>query len=117
MGWFSRGPRTKVSADEARELLKGTAVLVDVRESSEWRAGHAPLALHIPLDKVPSSMKRLHPDRTVIVVCRSGARASRAVHQLRKAGLDAVNLKGGMHAWERAGGSVIRDGGQPGRVI
>jgi rhodanese-related sulfurtransferase len=117
MGWFSRGPRTKVDARDALELLKGDAVLVDVREPSEWRAGHAPLATHIPLAKVGTAMKRLPKGRPVIVVCRSGRRATNAVNDLRKAGFDALNLKGGMHAWQQAGGAVVRDGGNPGMVV
>lgn len=117
MSWFGRGPKTGVSASAALDLLKGNAVLVDVRDAKEWRAGHAPLATHIPLDRLATSLNRLRRDRSVIVVCRSGTRASRAVADLRKAGFEAVNVRGGMGAWEQAGGSVVRDGGQPGRVI
>ena len=117
MSWLSHGPRTKVDAHEALELLKGDAVLIDVREADEWRAGHAPIATHIPLSRVGTAMKRLPQGRPVIVVCRSGRRSSNAVNDLRRAGYDALNLSGGMHAWQQAGGAVVREGGNPGMVI
>lgn len=106
-----------MDAAEAIELVRADAVLLDVREPQEWRAGHAPLATHIPLGRVATAGSRLPRAGTVIVVCRSGSRASGAVRQLRTAGVNAVNLRGGMLAWERAGGAVVRDGARPGRVI
>ena len=90
-------------------------VLLDVRERDEWAAGHAPGALHIPLGA-------LHPDAvpagaSVMCVCRSGRRSGEATSILRAAGIDAVNVTGGMNAWLAAGLPVIRDDGQPGTVI
>jgi rhodanese-related sulfurtransferase len=52
----------------------------------------------------------------VIVVCRSGARASTAAQTLRDAGIEAVNLRGGMRAWESAGGRLVGKGNRPGIV-
>jgi rhodanese-related sulfurtransferase len=117
MNWLSHGPKTRVDAHEALELLKGNAVLVDVREPDEWRAGHAPVATHIPMARVGASMTRLPRGRPVIVVCRSGRRSLSAVKEMREAGHDALNLSGGMQAWQQAGGAVVRDGGTPGMVI
>lgn len=115
MGWFRRS--ASIDAAEAMVRVRSDAALLDVREPSEWRAGHAPLATHIPLDRLATAGSRLPKAETVIVVCRSGRRATTAVRQLRSRGLNAVNLRGGMVAWERAGGSVVRDGGRPGRVV
>jgi rhodanese-related sulfurtransferase len=90
-------------------------VLLDVREDDEWAAGHAPGATHVPLlrlatDSVPAGA-------TVLCVCRSGARSGRAAEALRGAGIDAVNVAGGMKAWAAAGLPVVRDDGRRGRVV
>jgi len=92
------------SAQEAHEALKlRQAVLIDVREPREWKAGHAPGAKSLPLSNLSARVGELSPDHRYIVVCRSGSRSRSATAQLRKAGFDAVNLKGGMRGWRRAG--------------
>jgi rhodanese-related sulfurtransferase len=92
------------SAPEAHEALRQRrAVLLDVREPREWRAGHAPGAKNVPLARLGSRIAELPAGRTYIVACRSGSRSRRAAAQLQRAGLTALNLKGGMHAWQRAG--------------
>jgi rhodanese-related sulfurtransferase len=95
-------------------LARGEAVLLDVREPEEWAAGHAPRAEHLPLAQVhPGAV----PDgRTVITVCRSGGRSSRAAELLAGAGVPVHNLAGGMTAWAEAGLPVITDEGQRGAV-
>lgn len=98
-----------VDVGEARRLLDDGALLLDVRRDDEWRAGHAPDARHIPLDQLTVRAGEVPSDRPVVAVCRSGARSGRATRLLRGAGLDVVNLAGGMQAWARAGGDVVRD--------
>jgi rhodanese-related sulfurtransferase len=88
------------------------AVIIDVREPSEWIAGHAPNAVHIPLGELPSRLDEL-PDTdaaAVAVTCRGGGRSSRAVAWLTQQGFDVVNLEGGMKAWEAAGTKLDGDG-------
>ena len=96
-----------VDPDGAQELLGDGALLVDVRERSEWDAGHAPKAKHHPLGGLRESMGDLPVERTLVVVCRSGNRSARATKLLSKAGYDAVNLSGGMMAWQAAGQPVV----------
>jgi rhodanese-related sulfurtransferase len=92
------------SAVEAHEAARRReAVILDVRERREWKAGHAPGAKSIPLSTLASRLGELAPDRRYVAVCRSGSRSRSATAQLRKAGLDVVNLKGGMYGWRRAG--------------
>jgi rhodanese-related sulfurtransferase len=107
---------SSVDAVEARELQRAGAVIVDVRETTEWDAGHAPKAEHHPLGRLSSSMGRLPEGRTLVVVCRSGNRSARATKLLAKAGLDAVNLAGGMSAWKAAGLPVVNSRGKKGSV-
>jgi rhodanese-related sulfurtransferase len=92
------------------------AVLLDVREPDEWAAGHAPDAWFWPLGKLDGVRAELPLDRTIVCVCRSGGRSQRATELLRSWGLLAVNLEGGMQAWEAAGNPVVTDDGSPGRV-
>lgn len=93
-----------VNAREAADLVeRGEAVLLDVREPGEWKAGRAPRAVHIPLDAIGARQGELPRDRRIVTVCRSGGRSSAAARSLRKAGYEVSNLKGGMKAWQRQG--------------
>jgi rhodanese-related sulfurtransferase len=118
-GWLSKlfPQRPQVDPIQARELADQGAILLDVREDAEWRAGHAPKARHIPLHRLPGRVGDLPPGRTVVTICRSGARSARAAALLAREGREAVNLSGGMHAWARAGLPVVASGGRPGRVV
>lgn len=89
-------------------LLADGALLVDVRESTEWRTGHAPRARHIPLARLGAEARRLPQDTPVVVMCASGMRSRGAAAQLRAAGYRATSLSGGLAAWRAAGGSVTR---------
>jgi rhodanese-related sulfurtransferase len=77
MGWFQKmlGGRHGVGPREADDLVRSGAVLLDVREPSEWQAGHAPGARHVPLGKLEAKLGVLPRDRQVVVVCRSGNRS------------------------------------------
>jgi rhodanese-related sulfurtransferase len=98
---FSRPNR--VDARRAAELLeRGEAVVLDVRENVEWKAGRIPGALHIPLARVPARRHELPRDTTIVTVCRSGHRSGLAARRLRHAGYRVENLHGGMKAWARA---------------
>ena len=116
MGWFGSLRVPAVGADEAQQLIDDGAVLLDVREKSEWNAGHAPVAVHVPLGRIDQAPQRLTTGKTVVVVCRSGNRSRQATQALRAQGVEAVNLRGGMHAWAGAGGAVVDRANRPGRV-
>lgn len=97
---------SSVSAARAVELVREGAVLVDVRESHEWKAGHAPQAVHVPLAKIDTAPRRLSANAQVLVVCASGMRSRTGAKKLRAAGFDAASISGGMTAWEQSGGAV-----------
>jgi rhodanese-related sulfurtransferase len=88
------------------------AVILDVREHDEWEAGHIARALHIPLADVPARLGELPADGEFVVVCRSGGRSARAVAWLAQNGYDAVNLDGGMGAWQAAGRELVSETGE-----
>lgn len=99
-----------VSVTAARQRVDAQgAVLIDVREASEWTSGHAPGAQHIPLGQLAAHYATLPRDREIMLVCQSGARSGVATRMLRQQGFDrAVNVQGGMLAWQRYGLPVVR---------
>ncbi|MEV2278927.1 rhodanese-like domain-containing protein [Nocardiopsis sp. NPDC049922] len=93
------------------------AYLLDVREDDEWRSGHVPGAVHIPLGLLGERAGEIPQDRRVYVVCRVGGRSAQAVMALNQAGWDAVNVAGGMRAWEHAGRDMASESGAEPAVI
>jgi rhodanese-related sulfurtransferase len=81
-----------------------SGVFVDVSEPSEYKTGHIPNALNVPLGTIHQGLPQLdkHKERPVIVVCRTGNRALRGATALRKRGFKTVHvLAGGLAAWEK----------------
>lgn len=82
------------------------ALVLDVREDSEFRDGHITKAKHVPLGQLKSRLPDLekYKGKPIVVVCRTGSRSGHACGVLRKAGFENVsNLAGGISAWEQAG--------------
>lgn len=95
----------EVGAMEATQLINHqNAVVLDVREDSEYYAGHIPHSMHVPLGQLAKHQElEKIKGRPVIALCRSGMRSSHACRVLRKNGFEQVyNLAGGITAWERA---------------
>lgn len=87
---------------EAKEVL-GRAVFLDVREPFEWDAGHIAGSLHIPMGEVAARWEEVPRDGDVVVVCHLGQRSALVAGFLRKHGVAAHNLEGGVEAWAAAG--------------
>ena len=114
---MTRGPAVpEMTATEAADAVAAGAVLLDVREPDEWEAGHAPAAVHVPMAQVQARSGELAADRRIVAVCRSGGRSAAVTEALLAWGFDAVNVAGGMRAWEAAQLPVITADGQPGVV-
>jgi rhodanese-related sulfurtransferase len=100
-----RGGQTGVSVTEAVALInREKGVLVDVGEPQEFQAAHASGARNIPYGQIEGATG-LPKNKTlpVILLCPSGARASRAATLLRKQGHErAVAVLGGTSAWREA---------------
>ncbi|XKK14234.1 rhodanese-like domain-containing protein [Bacillus sp. AC79A.1] len=96
----------EMTAKELEEkLLRKEAVnIVDVREVAEVAEGRIPEACNIPLRLLEFRMHELDKKKEYIIVCRSGGRSGRAVQLLESYGFQAINMIGGMLAWE---GKVI----------
>jgi hydroxyacylglutathione hydrolase len=82
-------------------------MLLDVRQTSEWNAGHLPGARHVELGSV-NDTNRLIPVGPLTIYCEHGGRAMTAASLLEAAGRrDLAVLDGGFDAWSRAGRPVI----------
>jgi rhodanese-related sulfurtransferase len=111
--WPALQPRGKrATALQVTQLLnRGKATLVDVRGSDEFAAGHLRDAKNIPLADLASRIGELEKskNRTVVLICESGARSDKAARQLAAAGFgDVVSLEGGLVAWRAAGLPVAK---------
>lgn len=108
-------PGPDVSVQEAAAAAASdSALLLDVREDVEWQAGHARTAVHMPMSRFDVSA--VPRDRPVIAVCRSGNRSGTAATVLARAGIDVVNMAGGMVAWAAVGLPVVDVDGRPGAI-
>lgn len=93
------------------------ALILDVRERSEFAAGHVPGAINIPRGLIEFAIWRFvgYPDkpdydRTIYVQCRTGARASLAARSLKELGLThVVIVLMDFRDWEKAGNPVVRE--------
>jgi hydroxyacylglutathione hydrolase len=79
-------------------------LVVDVREPWEYRQGHVPGAMLIPLGQLSSRLNDLDPERPVAVICASGSRSQSAAALLGQKGFKTVyNVSGGTGAWMHSG--------------
>jgi molybdopterin/thiamine biosynthesis adenylyltransferase/rhodanese-related sulfurtransferase len=100
----------EVDPSEVREHLGNGVVLVDVRESEEWDAGHIPGAKHVPRGYLESRIEGAVADRDqrVVVYCASGQRSALAANTLREQlGYENVaSMNGGITLWKDRGYDV-----------
>jgi hydroxyacylglutathione hydrolase len=93
----------QLDARAAAARAADDGLLLDVREESEWSAGHAPGAMHIPYEQLRERAHELPLDRPIVTYCASGVRSSLASSLLEASGRDVANLRGGFTAWRSAG--------------
>ena len=100
----------EVDPSEVREHLGNGVVLVDVRESEEWDAGHIPGAKHVPRGYLESRIEGAVKDRDqrVVLYCASGQRSALAANTLREQlGYENVaSMNGGITLWKDRGYDV-----------
>jgi len=113
--WLRLGPPCVTVTDAAAKLgADPRPFVLDVRNPDEFAAGHIEGATLIPLHELTAKLGGLPRDREVICVCASGSRSRRAAKILGREGVYALDLRGGMGAWARAGLPIARGGGRGG---
>jgi hydroxyacylglutathione hydrolase len=90
---------------EVKDGLRTQQVtLLDVRGEDEWRSGHVPGSVNVPVGKLDQHPGDVSRGRPVIVHCQTGARAAIAASVLKAKGLDDVRVfPGGYAEWTAAG--------------
>ena len=112
LGWagVDAAEHTKDSLETVKKRIEDNkAVLVDVRELDEWKAGHIEKALFAPLTKLADSKqasavkKNLPKDKILYFHCKSGGRCRIAADLLKNDGFDIRPLKAGYQDLLKAG--------------
>jgi len=105
----------EVGPNEAAHLTDtGQALLLDVREDGEWRRGHAPKAVHVPLgDLDPMAVPR---DRKSLPSAAAATARARRRRRCRQRARTSATWRGGMNAWATAGLPVTRTDGLSGEI-
>ncbi len=96
------GASVDVSVDEALRLWQAKeAILIDVRTPAEYREGHIPGVVNIPLAEIEKRLGEIPKDKKVVLICRTGNRSAQGTKFLRSKGFDNVfNSTGGMSTWK-----------------
>ncbi len=101
----------KVTAPELISIVeakKEPVTLIDVRTPEEYRQGHIPGAISVPLDTIKDLERLPESEGRVIIYCRSGKRSLTAIGILAGKGITSVEeLEGGINAWKDAGGPLL----------
>lgn len=104
--------RGALEAVESNELLRrvrnGEVTVLDVRPTEEYRAGHVPGALSVPIDELKARLKELPKNREIVAYCRGPycVMAVEAVELLRKKGFAAHRMEQGVVDWRARGWRV-----------
>ncbi|MBK6686109.1 MAG: metalloregulator ArsR/SmtB family transcription factor [Deltaproteobacteria bacterium] len=105
----AKGVLEPVAAEElARRVTAGEVTVLDVRPEPEYRAGHLPGALSIPVDELKARLKELPKDRAIVAYCRGPycVMAVEAVELLKKKGFVAHRMEQGVLEWRAQGGRL-----------
>ena len=91
-----------ISPEEVLKMLdEGKEInIIDVRQPDEVATGKISIAQNIPLGLLEFRMNELDKNLEYIMVCHSGGRSAQAAMFLEDQGYKAVNMNGGMLAWE-----------------
>ena len=85
--------------EAARLHAAGETQLVDVRERSEYDAGHVPGSVHISMNGILERAGEIDKDMPVAFICLMGARSAMVTEVFRHEGYDAHNVAGGFARW------------------
>ena len=98
----------EISVTELEKLIAAGSLVIDVRETDEFAAGHVPTAISIPLSTVQDRVDEFRHQGTVYVICQVGGRSMRACQYLADFDINnLVNIAGGTTGWIALGNDVV----------
>jgi rhodanese-related sulfurtransferase len=105
------GMETVAGAELLRRVKEGAVTVLDVRPSEEYRAGHIPGAVSIPVQELKKRFRELPRNRDIVAYCRGPycVFAVEAVELLRRKGFKAHRMEDGVLEWRSRGGPVETD--------
>ena len=109
---YTKGQYVKITSDQAVEIMKKEKnyVIVDVRTPEEYKEGHIPNAINIPLDTIDNYISQnvenlKDKNQLIMVYCRSGRRSAEAAKKLLAKGYMNVIDFGGINDWK---GEIVK---------
>ena len=108
----SRVKETNVADVKKRRAAGEKFLLVDVREESEWKAGHAVDAIHLGKGIIERDIVKVVPDTNakIVLYCGGGYRSALAADNIQKMGYTNVeSMDGGFRAWLDEGMPTSKD--------
>lgn len=99
-----------MSTAELKNLMtKSSFVILDAREDEEYKVSHISSALFVGYKKfdLAGTLKKIPKNHKVIVYCSVGYRSGKVAEQLRRKGVEAYNLEGGIFKWVNSGNPVF----------
>ena len=106
-------PTADIGLTTAQELQASmgdgsSPLVIDVRNTREWNAGHIEGAVHIPLGELSARASEIPRSRPVATICEAGYRSALAASMLTRAGIDDVmSVTGGMAAWRQLAATTL----------
>lgn len=98
----------EIAIADFEPLVASSSLVIDVRETDEYLAGHVPNAISIPLSTLQDRVDEFRHEGTVYVICQAGGRSMRACQFLADFDIDnLVNVAGGTSGWIASGNAVV----------
>ena len=98
----------EIFVTELEKLIAAGSLVIDVRETDEFAAGHVPTAISIPLSTLQDRVDEFRHQGTVYVICQVGGRSMRACQYLADFDINnLVNIAGGTTGWIALGNDVV----------
>ncbi|CAN1211589.1 molybdopterin-synthase adenylyltransferase MoeB [Tumidithrix helvetica PCC 7403] len=100
---------SEITVRELKQIIDAGAkdyLIVDVRNPNEWEIGKIPNTVLIPLPEIENGkgvdkVRSLLNGHKLIAHCKMGGRSAKALGILKQAGIDGINVKGGINAWSQ----------------
>lgn len=90
-----------------QEALTYGGIIVDVRSQEEFKKGHIPMAINIPIEDIKAGNVSLPKGKVIIVYCETGGRSAMAARELNNMGFRVINTIGGLVEYK---GSLTKNG-------